>query len=199
MSALTRTMAAQTSQPDQVHLLVNAKESSSYEATKLENPDSSAMPAVAEGFRNNGLDMVATPRADDRKCERHDTKSHMDGMSELLVEVHRGEGAISQAHVNQDDLKSTCDVSRQEIDSDPESMQYYTKLRSVLRRVIELERRLGVVCDEKSRCRERIQLGLEVSVAGERGVWALGFPFMMVFLAFIAVIIPHAYKYTFSA
>jgi hypothetical protein len=58
---------------------------------------------------------------------------------------------------------------------------------------------MGVVRDEKSRRRERIQLGLEVSVAGERGVWAPGFPFMMVFLAFIVVIIPHAYKYTFSA
>ncbi|KAH9172234.1 hypothetical protein EDB89DRAFT_1906344 [Lactarius sanguifluus] len=165
MSALTRTMAAQTSQPDQVHLLVDTKESSSYKAT------------------------VVTPHADDRKCERHDTKSYMDGMSVLLVEVHRGPR-------RPDDLKSTCDVSHQEID--PKSMQYYTKLHSVLRHVIELERRLGVVCDEKSRHHERIQLGLEVSVAGEHGVWAPGFPFMMVVLAFIAMIIPHAYKYTFS-
>ncbi|KAH9008231.1 hypothetical protein EDB84DRAFT_1447072 [Lactarius hengduanensis] len=157
------------------------------------------MPAVTEGFWNNGPDVVASPHADDRKCERHNTKSHMDGMSELLVEVHRGEGTISQAHIDQDDLKSTCNVSRQEINSDPERMRYYTKLRSVLRCMIELERCLGVVRDEKSRHCEHIQLGLEVSVAGERGVWAPGFPFMMVFLAFIAMIIPHAYKYTFSA
>jgi hypothetical protein len=30
-------------------------------------------------------------------------------------------------------------------------------------------------------------------------VWAAGFPFMMVLLALVAVIIPSAYKYAFSA
>ncbi|KAI9447020.1 hypothetical protein BJY52DRAFT_1228531 [Lactarius psammicola] len=68
----------------------------------------------------------------------------------------------------------TFNVSRQEVD--PEIVRYYTKLRSVLRRMIELERCLGVARDEKSLRREHIRLGLEVSVAGECGVWAPGIP-----------------------
>jgi hypothetical protein len=44
--------------------------------------------------------------------------------------------------------------------------------------------------------RERIQLGLEISVAGQRGVSASEFPYMMVFLlALIVVIISGTYKY----
>jgi len=78
-------------------------------------------------------------------------------------------------------------------------MRCHTELQSVLRRVMELERRLGVVRGEKSLRREHIQLGLEVSVAGKREVWASGFPFMMVLLALITVLIPNAYKYAFSA
>ena len=77
-------------------------------------------------------------------------------------------------------------------DADPESMQYHTKLRSVLHHVMELERCLG---GKKSLCRKQIQFGLEVSVARECGVWASGFPFMMAFLAFITMIIPYAYRY----
>jgi hypothetical protein len=103
--------------------------------------------------------------------------------------------------LQQDDLACTRETpnvseSRREVDS--ESMQYRTKLQSALRRVMELERRLGVLHGDKSLRRERIQLGLEVSVAGERGVWAAGFPFMMVLLALVAVIIPSAYKHAFS-
>jgi len=79
-------------------------------------------------------------------------------------------------------------------------MQLHAKLRSALRRVMELERRLGAMRDNKFLRRERIQLGLEISAAGERGVSASGFPFMMGLLALIVVIIPGAYKYyAFSA
>ena len=78
-------------------------------------------------------------------------------------------------------------------------MQYHAKPQSALQRVMELERRLGVVRSNKSLRRKRVQLGLEVSVAGERGVWAAGFPFMMVLVVLVAVIIPNAYKYAFSA
>lgn len=121
-------------------------------------------------------------------------------------EVHRGGGVISQTHVNQDlalqqdglaPTSGAFDASCREIN--PESMQCHAKLQSVLQRVMELERRLGVVRDGKSLHRERIQLGLEVSVAGKRGVWASGFPFMMVLLALITVLIPNACKYVFSA
>jgi hypothetical protein len=88
-------------------------------------------------------------------------------------------------------------VSRREVDY--ESIQLHNKLQSVLRRVVELERRLGAVRDNKFLRRERIQLGLEISVAGERGVSAPGFPFMMFLLALVVAIIP-AYKYyVFSA
>jgi hypothetical protein len=159
---------------------------------------------------------------DTRKSERHGphgTKSHVNGTSTLAGvhnclaipyvwssdscllcpgEVHSGEGVTSQSQSGraltlQQDRLPTCEsINILPQDTDPESMRYRTKLRSVLRRVMELERRLG---GEKSLRRERIQFGLEVSVAGERGVWAPGFPFMMVFLAFITMIIPYAYRY----
>ena len=62
-----------------------------------------------------------------------------------------------------------------------------------------MENRLGVGQSSRSLCRERIQLGLEVSVAGERKMYAPGLPFMMILLAFIATIAPITYKYVFSA
>lgn len=71
-------------------------------------------------------------------------------------------------------------------------MQLRAKLRSVLRRMMELERRLGAVRDNRLLRRERIQLGLEISVAGDRRVLASRFPFTMVLLALIAA---GAYKY----
>jgi hypothetical protein len=121
--------------------------------------------------------------------------------------MYKGKDDISQTHVSQDlalqqgNLAPTCkvfDVSRREVDY--ESIQLHNKLQSVLRRVVELERRLGAVRDNKFLRRERIQLGLEISVAGEHGVSAPGFPFMMVILALVVAIIPGAYKYyVFSA
>lgn len=100
--------------------------------------------------------------------------------------------------LQQDDLASSkvFNVPRREVDS--ENMELHAKLQSVLRRTMELERRLGVMRGNKFLRRERIQLGLEISVAGERGVSALsvsGFPFMTALLALIVVIIPGAYKY----
>ena len=98
--------------------------------------------------------------------------------------------------LQQGDLAPTCrvlNVPHQEVNSD--SMQHHAKLRSVLRRVMELERRLGAMRDNRFLRRERIQLGLEFSVIGERGVSVSEFPFMMVLFAFFVVIIPSAYKY----
>ena len=92
----------------------------------------------------------------------------------------------------------TARISRGQ-EADSERMQSHAKLRSALQRVMELERRLDTVRSDKSLRRKRVQLGLEVSVAGERGVWAAGFPFMMVLVALVAVITPNAYKYAFSA
>ena len=71
----------------------------------------------------------------------------------------------------------------------------HAKLRSVLRRIVELERRLGVMRDNRFLRCERIQLGLEISVTGERGVSASEFPYMMVLLALIVVVISIAYKF----
>ncbi|KAH9030047.1 hypothetical protein EDB85DRAFT_1891779 [Lactarius pseudohatsudake] len=165
---------------------------------RLENTESSAIPAVTESLRINDPGMVPTLLR-----EVAEFKSHMDGTS-ILGEVHRGGGVISQTHVDQDVAlqrdnlaltSDTFDTSRREIN--PESMQCHAKLQSVLQRVMELERRLGVARgDDKSLRRERIQLGLEVSVAGKRGVWASEFPFMMVLLALMTVFIPNAYKYS---
>lgn len=119
-------------------------------------------------------------------------------------EVHRRDDVISQTRVDRDrnltlqrgdqaPTREIFDVSLQDVNS--ESMQYHARLQSVFRRVMELERRLGVVRGDKSLHRERIQLGLEVSVTGVR---TSGFPFMIVLLALITVIIPNAYKYAFS-
>lgn len=125
----------------------------------------------------------------------------------LYHEVHEGEDNISQTRIGQDlalqqgDLAPThrvFNVPHRNVD--PESMQRRAKLQSALRRVMELERRLGAMHDNHDRFlrRERIQLGLEISV-GDRGASASGFPFMMV-LALIIVIFSGAYKYyTFSA
>lgn len=122
----------------------------------------------------------------------------------LSNEVHEGEDDISQSQtrvgqdlaLQQDGSAPThrvFDVPRREVDS--ETMQLRAKLRSVLRRMMELERRLGAMRDNRLLRRERVQLGLEISVAGERGVSVSGLPFMMVFLALIVVIIPGTYKY----
>jgi hypothetical protein len=102
--------------------------------------------------------------------------------------------------LHRDDLAPThrvFNVPHREVDS-AKSMQYHAKLQSILERVMELERRLRIVRGEKYLRRERIQLGLDVSVAGERRVWASGFPFMMVLLALITMSLPNVYKYMFS-
>lgn len=99
--------------------------------------------------------------------------------------------------LQQSDLAPTCgvlNVPHQEVNSD--GMQHHAKLQSVLRRVMELERRLGATRDNRFLRRERIQLGLEISVIGDRGVSE--FPFMMVLFAFFVVIIPSAYKYYYA-
>ena len=121
--------------------------------------------------------------------------------------MYEGEGDSSKTHVGQDlalqqdNLAPThrvFGISHQEVNS--EIMHFCTKLQSVLQRVVELERHLGAMHDNRFLRRKRIQLGLETSVVGERGVTAFGFPFMMALLALIVVIIPGAYKYyTFSA
>jgi len=75
-----------------------------------------------------------------------------------------------------------------------------TKLQLALWCIMELERHLGAMCDNRFLYCECIQLGLGISVAGEHGVSASGFPFMMVLLALIAIIIPGTYEYyMFSA
>jgi hypothetical protein len=122
-------------------------------------------------------------------------------LSHLSNEVDEGEDDISQTRVGQDLAlqgdsaltRRVFDVPRQEADS--KNMQLHAKLQSALRRVMELERRLGAMRDNRFLRRERIQLALEISVAGERGVSASGFSFMMVLLVLIVVIIPGAYKY----
>jgi hypothetical protein len=121
--------------------------------------------------------------------------------------MYEGGDGISQTHISQDlalqqdnlaPTRRVFDVSCREVDD--ESMQLRAKLRSILQRVVELERRLGAVRDNRFLRRERIQLGLDISVAGERGVSTPGFPFMMVLLALVVVMIPGAYKYyAFSA
>ncbi|KAI0268934.1 hypothetical protein BGY98DRAFT_938053 [Russula aff. rugulosa BPL654] len=127
----------------------------------------------------------------------------MDDSSPLSNEVREDEDEVSQTRVaqdlalQQDDLAPTrraFDVPCREVDS--ESMQLHTKLQSALRRVMELERRLGAMRDKRFLRRERIQLGLEISMAaGQHGVSASRFPSMMILLALIVLIIPCAYKY----
>ncbi|KAH9021398.1 hypothetical protein EDB85DRAFT_1895713 [Lactarius pseudohatsudake] len=225
MSTPAGIMTTQIPKSDQVHLVTGAKES--HEPVRLENTESSAIPAVTESLRINDPGMVPTLLR-----EVAEFKSHMDGTSILGLmdvimgpirdqnkltlkdpyvaptqiysgEVHRGRGVISQTHIDQDVVlqrdnlaltSDTFDTSRREIN--PESMQCHAKLQSVLQHMMELERRLGVVRDDKSLYHEHIQLGLEVSVAGKRGVWASEFPFMMVLLALMTVFIPNAYKYS---
>ncbi len=121
--------------------------------------------------------------------------------------MYKGEDDISQTHVSQDlalqqgNLAPTCkifDVSHWEVDY--ESIQLHNKLKSVLQCMVELERHLGAMHNNRFLHHEHIQLGLEISVAGEHGVSAPRLPFIMVILALVVVIIPGAYKYyVFSA
>ena len=72
------------------------------------------------------------------------------------------------------------------------------EVQSVLCRTSELERRMGIVRNYKCVRRERIQLGLEIVVA-DNGVRARGFPFLILLLAIITVMMYlNAYKYAFS-
>jgi hypothetical protein len=117
-----------------------------------------------------------------------------------ISQTHAGQNFASQQD-NPAPTRRVFDVSNREVNLlNYESMQLRIKLQSVVRRVAELERRLGVVRDNRVLRRERIQLGLDVSVAGERGVSAPAFPFVMVFLSLIVVVVPSAFKYyAFSA
>ena len=121
----------------------------------------------------------------------------------VFIAVQKGD---REAHINHDVLTPQLGrplnledfyVLRQQLDS--QSVKYHTRFQSLLRRVIELENRLGVRKSGRSLRRERIQLGLEVSVAGEHNIYAPGLPFMMILLAFIATMAPITYKYVISA
>jgi len=208
----------QVSQPDnsdQIHLIVNARDS--YELTKLEEPDLPAIPATAEVLQRNNnpntalssLGEVAAPHADAQKFKGQLENAGFKSQSDCSTGIHlvhkgklEGKDDISQACVGQDlalqqdDLVPTSrvsDVSRREVNS--ETMQLHAKLQSVLQRMMELERRLGAMRDNRFLRRERIQLGLEISVAGERGVSVSRLPYMMVLLPLIVVIFLGAYKY----
>jgi len=73
----------------------------------------------------------------------------------------------------------------------------HQEARSALRRIVELEKRMGIVQDDRSLRRERIQLGLEIVVA-DNWVRACGLPFLIIILALITTIVLNAYKYVFS-
>ncbi|KAH9953576.1 hypothetical protein BC827DRAFT_1247691 [Russula dissimulans] len=219
---------AQVSQSDPIHLVVDAR--NSYEPTVgipvwswkhlhelimyvFQKSDLSATPAATEAPNNNpettlsSLEEVTAPHPGAQKLEEQlgnaSFKSQSDSMGILS-----GEDDISQTHVGQDitlqqdnlaPTRRVFNILHREVDYH-ESMQLHAELQSVVRRVVELESRLGAVRDNRALRRERIQLGLDVSVEGKRGVSEPAFPFMMVLLALIVVIIPSAYKYyAFSA
>jgi hypothetical protein len=97
--------------------------------------------------------------------------------------------------LQQSDLALTSrvfDIPHQVAES--KNMQLHTKLQSALQCIMELERQLDAMHDNRFLCHEHIQLGLEIFVADKHGVSASMFPFMMV-LALIVMIIPGTYKY----
>ncbi|KAH9953240.1 hypothetical protein BC827DRAFT_1249697, partial [Russula dissimulans] len=216
-------MTTQVSQSDPIHLVVDTR--NSYEPTVgipvwswkhlhelimyvFQKSDLSATPAATEVPDNNpettlsSLEEVTAPHPGAQKLEEQlgnvRSKSQSDRMGILS-----GEDDMSQTHVGQDltlqqdnlaPTRRVFNISHREVDY-YEGMQLHAKLQSVVQRVAELERRLGAMRDNRVLRRERIQLGLDVSVEGKRGVSAPTFPFMMILLALIIVIIPSAYKY----
>ena len=72
------------------------------------------------------------------------------------------------------------------------------KIQSLLRRVMELEKRIGIFRNGKYLRRERIQIGLDIAVADNRGLRACGLPFLIVIFAILTTVVPTAYKYVFS-
>jgi hypothetical protein len=121
----------------------------------------------------------------------------------------KGNSVVSQAHIYHDTTSQPGGLTlnpeafyvlHRRIDT--ESVQYRARFQSLLRRVIKLENSLDdgrTSRTNRSLHRERIQLGLDVSVAGERRMFAPGLPFMIVLLAFVATVAPTVYKYVLSA
>ncbi len=124
-------------------------------------------------------------------------------MSTLLHKLHLRSIFQNEA------LEGGCTASQYHVSHDtaiqqpkPELMHenYYAlhqEAWSALRHIVELERHMGIVWDDRSLCRERIQLGLEIVVADNQ-VRAHGLPFLIIILALITTIVLNAYKYVFS-
>lgn len=72
------------------------------------------------------------------------------------------------------------------------------KIQSLLRRVMELEKRIGIFQNGKYLCCEHIQVGLEIAVADNCGVRACSLPFLIAIFAILTTMVPTAYKYAFS-
>ncbi|KAH9013673.1 hypothetical protein EDB85DRAFT_1899607 [Lactarius pseudohatsudake] len=165
----------------------------------------SVMRVTTGSIQSGDLDTVlnlsrdATPRTGPEK-QSAESQGHIP----VVASVHRGDSVISQAHINHDVTMQAADelaltpeafyVLCQRVDT--ESVQYHTRFQSLLQRVMVLEKNLGVGRSDSLRSlrRERIQLGLEVSMAGERRMYAPGLPFMMVLLVLAVTITPTAYK-----
>jgi hypothetical protein len=102
-------------------------------------------------------------------------------------------GGSTTSHVNHTAIQQP--KSEQARD---DSYALHQDVQSVLRRTFELERRMGIVRNDRSVRRERIQLGLEIVVADNR-VRARGLPFLIIIFAIIAIMmVLNAYKYAFS-
>ncbi len=120
---------------------------------RLENQDKGTIPVVTEG---NDSDMV---------------RNLYGVLFWLCVQALN----LSQTHINQAlksqknelaHIREALDDMHQEAHSD--TTQYCAKIQSLLQCVVDMERCLAAMGDERSLCCERIKLGLKVS---GRGMW----------------------------
>ncbi|KAI9429862.1 hypothetical protein H4582DRAFT_2064579 [Lactarius indigo] len=127
--------------------------------------------------------------------------TQIDGTNALSVVNALGEGSTaSQFHVSHDTALDTA-IPIQQPKSELTREDLYAlrqEVHTALWRIIEVERRMGIVRSDRSLRREHIQLGLEIAVADNR-VRARGLPFLIIILAIITTIVLNAYKYTFSS
>ncbi|KAI9450752.1 hypothetical protein BJY52DRAFT_1227040 [Lactarius psammicola] len=139
--------------------------------TISENTSPSLIHVSTRSTQVDDTDMDLTPKLGTSfaKSEKPGKKpgaefdTQIDGTNALLDVANALEGGFtaSQYHVSHD---TAIQQPKPELTRE-DHYALRQEVRSALRRIVELERRMGIVRDDRSLRRERIQLGLEIVVA----------------------------------
>ena len=130
-------------------------------------------------------------KSDDQVRRQQETKSHVTCAKESYDEVRTS--AAPQFRIDQD----TAIQWPKPAQTHEDLHALLRDIQSVLQRITEMEKHMGVSQSDRSIRHEHIQLGLEV-VVGDGHVRACGLPFLLMILAVITTMVLNAYKYVFS-